>query len=98
VSYQKQGLARSVFLGEIEDQWYDGNLEIFIEKRFESGFTLRLTGNNLLNANSIQAERNYDGDTTAEIQANQRAGNVDNYEVEREVASRVFMITGRYTF
>ncbi len=97
-SYQKQGLARSVFLGEIEDQWYDGNLEVFIEKRFEGGFTLRLTGNNLLNAESIQAERNFDGDTAAEVLANQRSGTIDNYELERETASRIFMITGRYSF
>lgn len=97
-SYQKQGRARSVFLGEIEDQYYGGNLEVFIEKRFESGFTLRLTANNLLNAKSIQAERNFDGDSTEEVQANQRAGNIDNYEVEREISSRIFMITGRYVF
>src|SRR3546814_10876628 len=32
-SYQKQGESRFVTYGEIESQLYDGNLEVFIEKR-----------------------------------------------------------------
>ena len=32
-SYRKQGMSESVFLGEVERQWYDGNLEVFVEHR-----------------------------------------------------------------
>lgn len=91
-SYQKQGLARSVFFAEIEDQYYGGNLEFFVEKRFESGFVLRFTANNLLNAESNQAERNFDG------LDDMRAGIVDEFEVEREQSSRVFLLTARFNF
>ncbi|WP_417465209.1 TonB-dependent receptor plug domain-containing protein [Kordiimonas sp.] len=91
-SYQKQGLARSVFFAEIEDQYYGGNLEFFIEKRFESGLVLRATANNLLNAESNQAERNFDS------LDDMRAGIVDEFEVEREQSSRVFLLTARYNF
>ncbi|WP_262692716.1 TonB-dependent receptor plug domain-containing protein [Kordiimonas aestuarii] len=91
-SYQKQGLATSVFYAEIEDQYYGGNLEFFIEKRFENGFVLRFTANNLLNAESNQAERNFDG------LDDMRAGIVDEFEVERETSTRVFLLTARYHF
>ncbi|WP_417449802.1 TonB-dependent receptor plug domain-containing protein [Kordiimonas sp.] len=91
-SYQKQGLARSVFFAEIEDQYYGGNLELFVEKRFDFGLVLRLTANNLLNAESNQAERNFDS------LADMRAGVVDEFEVEREKSTRVFLLTARYNF
>jgi len=91
-SYQKQGLARSVFFAEIEDQYYGGNLEFFVEKRFEGGLVLRFTANNLLNAESNQAERNFDS------LDDMRAGIVDEFEVEREQSSRVFLLTARYNF
>ncbi len=91
-SYQKQGLAQSIFFAEIEDQYYGANLEFFIEKRFESGLVLRFTANNLLNADSIQGERNFDS------LEDMRAGAVEEFEVERERASRVFLLTARYSF
>ena len=91
-SYQKQGLARSVFYAEIEDQYYGGNLELFVEKRFDFGLILRLTANNVLNAESNQAERNFDS------LADMRAGVVDEFEVEREKSTRVFLLTARYNF
>ncbi|MFC3051936.1 TonB-dependent receptor plug domain-containing protein [Kordiimonas pumila] len=91
-SFQKQGLATSVFYAEIEDQRYGGNLELFLEKRFESGLILRLTANNLLNAESGQAERNFDS------LDDMRAGVVDEFEVEREKSTRVFLLTARYNF
>ncbi len=91
-SFQKQGLARSVFFAEIEDQRYGGNLEFFIEKRFANNLVLRLTANNLLNAESNQAERNFDG------LDEMRAGDVDEFEVEREKSTRVFLLTARYSF
>ena len=43
--------------------------------------------NNLLDADSLQAEAGFDGDNGAEILANQAAYDVDAYEVERENSS-----------
>src|SRR3546814_3762061 len=86
-SYQKQGESRFVTYGEIESQLYDGNLEVFIEKRLSKNVVMRLTGTNLLDADSLQAEAGFDGDNGAEIIANQAAYAVDAYEVERENSS-----------
>ncbi|MBB4081985.1 outer membrane receptor protein involved in Fe transport [Brevundimonas lenta] len=97
-SYQKQGESRFVTYGEIESQLYDGNLEIFLEKRLGSNMVLRLTGTNLLDADSNQAEANFDGDNGAEILANQAAFNVDAYEVEREGSSPKVTLTLRAVF
>lgn len=97
-SYQKQGESRFVTYGEIESQLYDGNLELFLEKRLGSNMVLRLTGTNLLDAESNQAEANFDGDNGEEILANQAAFNVDAYEVEREGSSPKITLTLRAVF
>ena len=97
-SYRKQGQSRSLFFGEEEFQRYGGNLEAFIEKRIGRNFVLRLTGNNLLDARSLQWERNFDGDTGEEILENQRAGIVDAYEVEFEDTSPQVTLTARLVF
>ena len=59
---------------------------------------LRLSGNNLLDARSRQYERNFDGDTGLDIIEAQRAGDVDNFEVEHEETSRQIMLTARLVF
>ena len=97
-SYQKQGLSEAVFLGEFEQSRYDGNLEVFVEKRFGDHFVLRLSGNNLLDAAVHQNERNYDGDTGQEIIDNQIADNVDEFELEREESSPTVLLTLRAVF
>jgi outer membrane receptor for ferrienterochelin and colicins len=97
-SFRKQGESISTFLGEEEHQFYKGNLEAYVEKRIGRNFVLRLSGNNLLDAKSLQYERNFDGDTGLDIIENQRAGNVDNFEVEHEETSRQFMLTARLVF
>jgi len=97
-SYQKQGESRFVTFGEIESQLYDGNLEIFLEKRLGENVVLRLTGTNLLDANSMQAEAGFDGDNGAEILANQAAYDVDAFEVEREQSSPKITLTLRAVF
>lgn len=97
-SYRKQGEAQSTFFGEEEHQFYGANLEAFVEKRFGKNFVLRLSGNNLLDARSLQYERNFDGDTGAEIIANQIAGEVDAFEVEHEETSPQVMLTARLVF
>jgi outer membrane receptor protein involved in Fe transport len=98
VSYQEQGESRFVTFGEIESQLYDGNLEIFLEKRLGENVVLRLTGTNLLDANSMQAEAGFDGDNGAEILANQAAYDVDAFEVEREQSSPKITLTLRAVF
>lgn len=97
-SYQKQGESRFVTYGEIESQKYDGNLEFFVEKRLGDRWVLRLTGNNLLDADSLQAEAGFDGDNGAEILANQAAYDVDAYEIERENSSPKWTLTLRAVF
>jgi outer membrane receptor protein involved in Fe transport len=97
-SYRKQGRGRSTFLGEEEFQQYDGNLEAYVEKRLGKNFVVRLSGNNLLDASSLQWERNFDGDNGAEIIENQQEGNVDNFEVEHEETSPQVMLTLRAVF
>ena len=97
-SYQKQGESRFVTYGEIESQIYDGNLEFFVEKRLGDRWVLRLTGNNLLDADSLQAEAGFDGDNGAEILSNQAAYDVDAYEVERENSSPRWTLTLRAVF
>ena len=97
-SFRKQGKSRSTFLGEEEFQTYEGNLEAYLEKRFGKNFVLRLSANNLLDARSLQWERNFDGDTGLEIIENQQAGDVDNFEVEHEETSPQVMLTARLVF
>jgi outer membrane receptor protein involved in Fe transport len=97
-SYRKQGRSISTFLGEEEYQFYEGALEAYIEKRLNKNFVLRLSGSNLLDADSLQYERNFDGDTGLDIIENQLAGNVDNFEVEHEESSPLIMLTLRGVF
>ena len=59
---------------------------------------IRLTGNNLLNAASNQAEAGFDGDNGQEILENQAAYNVDAFEVEREKSSPRWTLTLRLVF
>jgi outer membrane receptor protein involved in Fe transport len=98
VSYQKQGESMFTTFGEIESTLYDGNLEAFIEKRLTDTMVLRLTGSNLLDAASDQAEAGFDGDNGTEILANQAAYNVDAYEIEREESSPRITLTLRAVF
>lgn len=98
LSYQKQAESRFVTFGEIESQLYDGNLELFLEKRIGDNMVVRLTGNNLLDARSLQAEAGFDGDNGAEILQNQAAYDVDAFEVERERSSPRWTLTFRIVF
>lgn len=97
-SYQEQGESQFVTLGEIETQNYDGNLEVFIEKRFAEKFVVRLSGNNLLDAVSNQTEKGYDGDNGEEIAEAQRENDVDAFEVEHEESSPTILLTVRAVF
>jgi outer membrane receptor protein involved in Fe transport len=97
-SYRKQGMSRSLFLGEIEDQWYDANLEVFVEHRISDKIVVRVVGNNLFDADSIQSERNFDGDSAEELRDAMLANDVDEFEIERENSSPTVMVTLRAVF
>jgi outer membrane receptor for ferrienterochelin and colicins len=97
-SYRKQGMSQSLFLGEIENQWYDANLEVFVEHRLSDSMVIRVVGNNLLDADSIQSERNFDGDSAEELRDAMLANDVDEFEIERENSSPTVMVTLRAVF
>lgn len=97
-SYQKQGDSLSVDIDRDVELSYDGNLEVFIEKRFGKDYVLRLTGTNLLNAHKIERFDNYSGDSAAEIIENHINGNIDELETEDERASRMITLTFRAYF
>jgi outer membrane receptor protein involved in Fe transport len=97
-SYRRQGPGQSTFLGEEEHQFYGGNLEAYVEKRLLRNVVVRLSGNNLLDARSLQYERNFDGDTGLDIIEAQIAGDVDNFEVEHEETSPQITLTLRAVF
>jgi outer membrane receptor protein involved in Fe transport len=77
---------------------YDGDLELFVEKRIGDRFVIRLTGSNLLDREKHEHIRTFDGDNAAEILANREAGNVDESEFETEHSGALFQITLRGTF
>lgn len=97
-SYQKQGKSTEVDLDRELELGYDGNLEAFIEKRFDNDYVLRLTGTNLLDAEKREQFTNYDGDSAQEILANHIAGNVNEFEEEVETAGPVVTLTLRKRF
>jgi outer membrane receptor protein involved in Fe transport len=77
---------------------YTPDLEAFIEKRLGRNFVIRATASNLLNRSKREAFRKYDGDSQAEVLANRAAGDVDEYELERERSGRLFQVTLRAAF
>jgi outer membrane receptor protein involved in Fe transport len=97
-SYQKQGDSLSVDIDRDVTLSYDGNLEVFIEKRFGTNYVWRLTGTNLLNVHKIESFDNYSGDSAAEIIENHINRNIDELETEDERASRVITLTFRALF
>jgi len=77
---------------------YVPDLEAFVEKRFGKNFVLRVSAQNLLNRKKKEAFRKYDGDSYDEILANRAAGDIDEYELEREQSGRLFQVTLRAAF
>lgn len=89
-SYQDQGEAESTFLDEIETSNFTANLEAFVEKRIGDNVVVRLSGSNLLDAETLQTEENFDGPITG--------GDLDNFEIEREEAQQRILFTVRAAF
>ncbi|GGE93311.1 hypothetical protein GCM10011404_27860 [Sphingomonas prati] len=80
------------------DLRYGADLEAFVEKRFGKTFVLRFSAQDILRRTKYEDFRKYDGNNYAEILANRQAGDVDEYELERERAGPLYQITLRAAF
>lgn len=83
---------------EVVSLRYDPDLEAFVEKRFGNRFVLRLSAQNILDRVKKEDFRKYDGDSLAEILENRAAGDLDEYEIERERSGQLFQVTLRAAF
>jgi len=77
---------------------YTPDLEAFVEKRFGDNLVVRLSAQNLLNRTKRETFRKYDGDNFEEILENRAAGDLDEFELEREQSGRLFQVTLRAAF
>ncbi|WP_114953663.1 TonB-dependent receptor plug domain-containing protein [Sphingosinicella terrae] len=77
---------------------YTPDLEAFVERRFGRNVVLRLSAQNLLNRTKREVFRKYDGDSFEEILDNRAAGDLDEFELERERSGRLFQATLRVAF
>lgn len=91
-TYRKQGEAYSRVVGEEVTTKYDGDLEMFIEKRVGKNTVIRLTGSNLLDGSKDETFNKF---TTI---ADQRSRSFDEYELETEKAGPVFQLIARMAF
>ncbi|MGE0743205.1 MAG: TonB-dependent receptor plug domain-containing protein [Hyphomonadaceae bacterium] len=91
-TYRSQGDAFSRVVSEEVTTSYGPDLEVFIEHRFGSNFTIRLTGSNLLDESKDEAFDKFDN------AADQIDRDYDEYELETESAGPVFQLVGRYAF
>jgi len=91
-SYRRQGDAFSRMLAEEVTTSYDGDLEVFIEKRFGDDLSLRLTGSNLLDASKDEAFHKFDN------AADQFNRDYDEFELETESSGPVYQLIMRYSF
>lgn len=91
-TYRKQGTAFDRIVGEEVTTSYGADLEVFVEKRFGTNFTIRAVGSNLLNGSKDEIFNKF---TTI---ADQSARSFDEYELESETAGPVFQVVARYAF
>jgi outer membrane receptor protein involved in Fe transport len=92
VSYRRQGRAYSRLLAEEVETRYGADLEAFIEKRFGTQWSIRLTGTNLLNASKDETFHKFD---TLDDQIDR---DYDEYEIETEKAGPVYQFVARYAW
>lgn len=90
--------ARESNFDETIDLRYGADLEAFVEKRFGKNFVLRVSAQNLLNRLKKEDFRKYDGDSLDEILQARSDDDLDEYEIERERAGRLFQVTLRAAF
>lgn len=91
-SYRKQGDAFSRILAEEVTVKYGDDLEVFVEKRFGSKVSVRLTAANLLDASKDEIFHKFDN------QADQIDRDHDEYELESEEAGPSYQLVMRWAF
>ncbi len=91
-TYRKQGKAFGRVLAEEVTTTYGADLEVFVEKRIGSSFTIRAVGSNLLDGKKRETFNKFD---TLEDQLDR---DFDEYELESERAGPVFQVIARYAF
>ncbi|MGH8062754.1 MAG: TonB-dependent receptor domain-containing protein, partial [Pseudoxanthomonas sp.] len=91
-TYRKQGDAFSRILAEEVTVRYGDDLELFVEKRFGSKVSVRLTAANLLDASKDEFFNKFDN------QADQIDRDFDEYEVESEEAGPSYQLVMRWAF
>lgn len=91
-TYREQGDAFGRVVAEEVSTRYGADLEAFVEKSFGERVTVRLVGQNLLNASKDEVFNKFDN------QADQLARDFDEYELETEDAGPVFQLVVRAAF
>ncbi|GGD57618.1 TonB-dependent receptor plug domain-containing protein [Pseudoxanthomonas indica] len=91
-TYRKQGDAFSRILGEEVTVKYGDDLEVFVEKRFGTTISLRLTAANLLDASKDEFFNKFDNE------ADQIDRDFDEYELETEEAGPSYQLVMRWAF
>lgn len=91
-THRKQGAAYDRVISEEVRTTYGADLEIFVEKRIGSNFTIRAVGSNLLNGAKREVFNKFDN------LEDQQTRDFDEYELESEKAGPVFQLMARYAF
>lgn len=92
VTYREQGDAFGRLVAEEVRTSYGADLEAFVEKSFGEGLTVRLVGQNLLNASKDEVFNKFGS------LDDQLARDFDEYELETEDAGPVVQLVARYAF
>ncbi|TWI01092.1 outer membrane receptor protein involved in Fe transport [Luteimonas cucumeris] len=92
ISYRRQGGAESRVIGEEVETTYGADLEAFVEKRFGESWSVRLTGNNLLDAKKQETFHKFN------TRLDQIERSYDEFELESEQSGRVYQLVVRYAF
>nr|WP_298124655.1 TonB-dependent receptor [uncultured Pseudoxanthomonas sp.] len=91
-TYRKQGDAYARVLGEEAIIRYGGELDVFVEKRFGTNVSMRLSANNLLDASKDEFFDKFD---TLQDQIDR---DYDEYELETEEAGPSYQLVMRWAF
>jgi outer membrane receptor protein involved in Fe transport len=91
-TYRKQGDAYARVLGEEALIRYGGELDVFVEKRFGTNVSVRLSANNLLDASK---DEYFDKFNTLQDQIDR---DYDEYELETEEAGPSYQLVMRWAF
>jgi outer membrane receptor protein involved in Fe transport len=91
-TYRNQGDAFSRVLAEEVTLRYGDELDLFVEKRFGSKFSLRLSANNLLDASKDEFFHKFDN------LGDQIDRDYDGYELETEEAGPSYQLVVRWAF